>query len=88
MKLATFSIYPLFLMLVIAGCATSRKPPPVISLDEPVEARPLPEPAKPIEVVKVPIPLPLPDQLKPAASLGHTAAAAGVNRARESTGTS
>jgi len=66
MKLATFSIYPLFLMLVIAGCATSRKPPPAISLDEPVQAQPLPEPAKPITVVEVPKPLPLPDQLKPA----------------------
>jgi P-type conjugative transfer protein TrbG len=66
MKLATFSIYPLFLMLVIAGCATSRKPPPAISLDEPVQAQPLPEPAKPITVVEVPKLLPLPDQLKPA----------------------
>jgi type IV secretion system protein TrbG len=66
MKLATFSIYPLFLMLVIAGCATSRKPPPAISLDEPLQAQPLPEPAKPIAVVEVPKLLPLPDQLKPA----------------------
>ncbi len=66
MKLATFSIYTLFAALVIAGCATSRKPPPTISLDEPVQAQPLPEPAKPIEVVEVPKPLPLPDQLKPA----------------------
>lgn len=64
MKLATF--YPLFLMLVIAGCATTHKPPPAISLDEPIQAQPLPEPAKPIEVVEVPKPLPLPDQLKPA----------------------
>ncbi len=66
MKLATSFIYPLFLMLVIAGCATSRKLPPAISLDEPVQAQPLPEPAKPIAVVEVPKPLPLPDQLKPA----------------------
>lgn len=66
MKLATFSIYPLFLMLVIAGCATSRRPPPAISLDEPVQAQPLPESGKPIAVVEVPKPLPLPDQLKPA----------------------
>jgi type IV secretion system protein TrbG len=66
MKLATFSIYPLFLMLVIAGCATSRKPPPTISLDEPLQAQLLPEPTKPVEVVEVPKPLALPDQLKPA----------------------
>ncbi len=66
MKITAFSIYLLFLMLVIAGCATSRKPPPTISLDEPVQAQPLPEPPKPIAVVEVPKPLPLPDQLKPA----------------------
>jgi len=68
MKLVTF--YLLFLMLVIAGCATSRKPPPAISLDEPVKAQSLPEPPKPIAIVEVPKLLPLPDQLKtaPAAS--------------------
>ena len=50
----------------VAGCATQGKPPPVISLDEPVAvaAQRLPEPAKPIEVVAVPQPLPLPEQLK------------------------
>jgi type IV secretion system protein VirB9 len=65
MKITAFSIYILFLMLVIAGCATSRKPPPTISLDEPVEAQALPEPPKTIAIVEVPKPLPLPDQLKP-----------------------
>lgn len=50
----------------VAGCATQSKPPPVISLDEPVAvaAKVLPEPAKPIEVVVVPEPLPLPEQMK------------------------
>jgi type IV secretion system protein TrbG len=66
MKITAFSIYILFLMLVIAGCATSRKPPPTISLDEPVKAQQLPEPPKPVAVVEVPKPLPLPEQLKPA----------------------
>jgi type IV secretion system protein VirB9 len=49
-----------------AGCATQGKPPPVISLDEPVAvaAKVLPEPARPIEVVAVPEPLPLPEQMK------------------------
>ena len=50
----------------VAGCATQGKPPPVIPLDEPVAvaAKVLPEPAKPIEVVAVPEPLPLPAQMK------------------------
>jgi type IV secretion system protein TrbG len=65
MKLTTFSIYLSFLVVVITGCATSRKPPPTISLDEPVKAQQLPEPPKPVAVVEVPKPLPLPDQLKP-----------------------
>jgi len=50
-----------------AGCATKPAPPPEIRLDEAVPAQLLPEPAKPIEVVAVPEPLPLPEQLKPVA---------------------
>ena len=58
----------------LAGCATQGKPPPAISLDEPVAiaAQPLPEPARPVEVVEVPKPLPLPGQMKPLLS-GHEA---------------
>ena len=52
-------------LATLAGCATSGKPPPAISLDQPVEAEPLPVLPKPIEVVVVPKPLPLPGQLKP-----------------------
>ncbi len=54
-------------VFAISGCATQGKPPPVISLDEPVAvaAQQLPEPRKPIEAVAVPEPLPLPGQLKP-----------------------
>lgn len=48
---------------MLAGCASQE--PPVIALDEPVEAQRLPEPPKPIEVVEVPKPLALPAQLKP-----------------------
>ncbi|MBO2006963.1 hypothetical protein J4732_13050 [Serratia marcescens] len=48
-----------------AGCATQGKPPPTISLDEPVQAQPLPEPSAPVEVVAVPEVLPMPAQLKP-----------------------
>lgn len=65
----TLRIY-VFLSLLVAtsmtlsGCATPGKPPPTITLDEPVAAQPLPELPKPIEVVAVPQPLPLPEQLK------------------------
>ena len=51
--------------VLFSGCATQGKPPPTISLDEPVQAQPLPEPPKPVEVVTVPQPLALPSQLKP-----------------------
>ncbi|ART47887.1 MULTISPECIES: P-type conjugative transfer protein TrbG [Comamonadaceae] len=51
--------------LLFSGCATQGKPPPTISLDEPVQAQPLPEPPNPVDVVTVPEPLALPAQLKP-----------------------
>ena len=51
--------------VLFTGCATQGKPPPSISLDEPVQAQPLPEAPKPVEVVSVPEPLALPGQLMP-----------------------
>ncbi len=54
-------------VVVLAGCASQGKPPPVIALDEPagVQAALAPsDPAVPVEVVAVPQPLPLPGQLK------------------------
>ena len=53
--------------VLFSGCATQGKPPPSISLDEPVQvqAQPLPEAPKPVEVVSVPEPLALPGQLMP-----------------------
>ena len=61
-----FRFYAFVLTLAaLSGCATQGKPPPTISLDEPVQAQPLPEPPKPVEVVAVPEPLALPAQLKP-----------------------
>ena len=48
----------------LSGCATQGKPPPAITLDEPVQAQRLPEPPAPIEVVEVPKPLPLPEEMK------------------------
>ena len=59
----------LALMIVaLAGCATQGTPPPSISLDDPVQAQPLPEVPKPVEVVTVPEPLALPGQMKPLAN--------------------
>ncbi|MDI3954765.1 P-type conjugative transfer protein TrbG [Pseudomonas aeruginosa] len=61
-----FRFYVLsLLLLALSGCATQGKPPPTISLDEPVQAQPLPEPPMPVEVVEVPTVLPMPAQLKP-----------------------
>ena len=50
--------------VLFSGCATQGKPPPTISLDEPVQAQPLPEPPAPVEVVTVPQVLPMPAQMK------------------------
>ncbi|PZU37176.1 MAG: P-type conjugative transfer protein TrbG, partial [Acidovorax sp.] len=60
------SVLPLILA-ALAGCATQGTPPPTISLDEPVQAQPLPEVPKPVEVVAVPEVLPMPAQMKPVA---------------------
>ena len=56
--------------VLFAGCATQGKPPPSISLDEPVQAQPLPEAPKPVEVISVPEPLALPGQLMPLSGTG------------------
>jgi len=53
------------MLVALAGCATQGKPPPIISLDEPVQAQLLPEPPAPVEVVAVPEVWPIPAQLKP-----------------------
>ncbi|MCX5565849.1 P-type conjugative transfer protein TrbG [Alcaligenes phenolicus] len=67
----TFRFYALPLsLIVLAGCATQGKPPPSISLDEPVRAELLPEPPSPVEVIAVPEPLALPAQLKPLPGAG------------------
>jgi len=62
----SFRLYAFALTVVaLSGCASQGKPPPSISLDEPVQAQPLPEPPAPVEVVAMPEPLALPAQLKP-----------------------
>ncbi len=64
-RIRTSVFVVLLTALVLGGCASQGKPPPVISLDEPVQAQQLPEPLKPIEVASFPESLALPDQLKP-----------------------
>jgi type IV secretion system protein TrbG len=55
----------LSLAIGMTGCATTQQPPPKIALDAPIRAQRLPEVPKPVEVVAVPQPLPLPGQLQP-----------------------
>ena len=63
---------PLVLLAVLAtGCGTQGNAPPLIALDEPIQAQALPEPPKPIEVVTVPEVLPLPAQIKPLPKRGE-----------------
>ncbi|WBM38670.1 P-type conjugative transfer protein TrbG [Alcaligenes faecalis] len=62
---STLPLMLLPLVALISGCATHGKPPPDISLDEPVQAELVPEPPVPVEVVAVPEVLPMPAQLKP-----------------------
>nr|WP_196303204.1 P-type conjugative transfer protein TrbG [Ralstonia solanacearum] len=57
----------MLVVVVLSGCATQGKPPPTIALDEAVQASPLPEPPRPVEVVEVPKVLPMPAQMKPLA---------------------
>lgn len=54
----------LFCASALAGCA-SHTPPPDISYDDAKPALPAAEPVRPVEVVELPKPLPLPGQLKP-----------------------
>ena len=49
----------------LAGCANLQKPPQISYDDEAQPAVQLGDPPKPFEVVELPIPLPLPGQLKP-----------------------
>ena len=58
----------------LAGCATAGAKPPVIAYDEAapaIRATPAPEPPRPVEIVTIPQPLPLPGQLKPLTATPH-----------------
>lgn len=65
-RLPSMSLIPFALL---AACASHGTPPPQIALDPPTaEATIAPEPAKPVQVVEIPEPMPLPGQLKPLTS--------------------
>lgn len=64
MKLSLRFYASVLMLAIISGCASHGKSPPSITLDEPVQAQPLPEPPKPVEVVEVPKVLPMPAQMK------------------------
>ncbi|MBL7234751.1 P-type conjugative transfer protein TrbG [Komagataeibacter oboediens] len=51
-------------LLSLAGCAQNYHPP-VIRYDDAARATRIPDPPKPVQMVEVPQPLPLPGQLKP-----------------------
>ena len=59
-------------LLPLSACA-GQYHPPVIRYDDAVQAVRLPDPPKPVQVVEVPTPLPLPGQLKPLPSRRSTA---------------
>ncbi len=57
----SFRLYAFVLTLAasvmsLQGCATQGTPPPIISLDEPVQAQPLPELPKPAEMERIATP--------------------------------
>lgn len=55
----------LIISTVMSGSTAFAKPSPRINLENAVEAQVLPEAQKPVEIVAIPVPLPLPGQLKP-----------------------
>ena len=67
----------------LAGCATTSAKPPAIAYDDPpreIAATLAAEPPRPVEVVTIPEPLPLPGQLKPVAAGAATSEPADPRR--------
>lgn len=56
----------LLLATALAGCTAPPRRPPDIAYDDAIPAVPVAELPRPVELVEVPTPLPLPGQLKPA----------------------
>jgi P-type conjugative transfer protein TrbG len=66
MKLISAPLLPLTGILALAACAPTYKPPRISYDNPPQRAVLLPDPPKPVDIIQVPTPLPLPGQLQPA----------------------
>ena len=79
----TLPLAILLLGAVSLGACSGEEPPPAIRYDDaPKPAVLQPEPPKPVQIVELPEPLPLPDQLKPIPAAKTAAPEAGDPRAR------
>jgi type IV secretion system protein VirB9 len=65
MKYLFKPLLPLTGMLVLAACTPAYKPPRISYDNPPQRAVLLPDPPKPVDIIQVPTPLPLPGQLEP-----------------------
>jgi P-type conjugative transfer protein TrbG len=66
MKCLSHPLLHLTGILALAACAPTYKPPRISYDNPPQRAVLLPDPPKPVDIVQVPTPLPLPGQLEPA----------------------
>jgi P-type conjugative transfer protein TrbG len=66
MKFISTPLIPLTGILALAACAPTYKPPRISYDNPPQRAVLLPDPPKPVDIIQVPTPLPLPGQLEPA----------------------
>jgi P-type conjugative transfer protein TrbG len=66
MKCLAHPLLPLTGILALAACAPTYKPPRISYDNPPQRAVLLPDPPKPVDIIQVPTPLPLPGQLQPA----------------------
>jgi P-type conjugative transfer protein TrbG len=65
MKCLSHPLLPLTGILALAACAPTYKPPRISYDNPPQRAVLLPDPPKPVDIIQVPTPLPLPGQLQP-----------------------
>jgi P-type conjugative transfer protein TrbG len=65
MKFISTPLIPLTGILALAACAPTYKPPRISYDNPPQRAVLLPDPPKPVDIIQVPTPLPLPGQLQP-----------------------
>ena len=56
--------HPTLALILLGLGACAFRPPEISYDDEPIQATQIPEPPRPVEIVEVPTPLPLPGQLQ------------------------